>query len=352
MSAWVTSKAHIDAMVTKAIAMGGSYEPHGSVYFEVDGTNQKIEFSPHTANKVGQMLRDTIVTGVNHRYPSDDASKGELPGPSGGEDVWYVKPYEYEKTRELWDGETVSLIGCYEYQASEHEKWRETFGYVFCEYVRTKLLDRLLKAWERQNASTPWGYEDEHVFPGFDKWAVVMRGEFRPNCGGPLVLVPARNIDEAMTKAAAWYDGEPIAAAIHPGDLLPEEIEAETKRNVEWLAERAKPAEEAEEIPAGFTPYAVWLTGTEHGLVTVRVLGKTGNDACESAVTAFGGEAYAYIEHIAPLPSPAPATPPEDATILIRRPTVKALDPEVNKLLEELASLGDPEGPSIRNNRK
>lgn len=284
MSAWVTSKAHIDAMVTKAIAQGGDHsDPYGYIYMpKADGEGyDKIDLSPANADRVGELLRDTIVTGVHHRYPGDDVSKGELPGPSGGEAVWYLKPYKWEKTRELADGETVSLIHCYEYQASEHNDWTNTFGWKFCEHVKYKLLQRVQMAWEAEHGSkAEWGYEDEHVYGGFAKWAVVMRAiEFRPNCGGPLVLVPARNAEEAMAKANAWYDGEAISAAVHPAELAPEEIEAEAKRNAEWAAEQ-----QAEQAPE------------------------------------------------------------------TRR--VKALDPEVDKLLEELAALGEPgETPTIRNNR-
>lgn len=350
MSAWVCSKAHIDAMVTKAIALGGdlSGDPYAYIYMpKADGEGyEKIDLSPANADRVGQMLADIIVTGVSHRYPGDDVSKGELPGPT---DNWYLKPYKWAKTRELWDGETVALIGCYEYQASEHNDWTNTFGWKFCEHVKHKLLKRVERAWEKQNGKTEWGYEDEHVFSGFDKWAVVMRAvEFRPHCGGPLVLVPARNAEEAMAKANAWYDGEAVAAAIHPAELAPEEIEAETKRNAEWVAEQA--VEEAPEIPTGMTPYAVWLQGG--GVPVVRLLAESGIAACLEAEEVYSGKATAWIEHIAPLDSETEQDPPADATLVIRRVKPKALDPEVDKLLEELDALGEPgETPTIRNNR-
>lgn len=247
MSAWVCSKAHIDAMVTAAINLGGSFsnERYGYLYF--GEPSEKINLSPQDADKVGQMLRDTIVTGVSHRYPDDDVSKGELPGPSGGAAVWYLKPYKWEKTRELADGEIVSLISAYEYQACEHNEWAKTFGAKFCDHVKYKLLKRVQEAFEQKNGETQWGYEEQHVFPDCKQWAVALRAvEFPMHCRSPLVLVPARSAEAALANARMWYGdfAEVIAAAIHEGDLTPAEVEAEVKRNDEWVAERTpnKPA--------------------------------------------------------------------------------------------------------------
>lgn len=352
MSAWVCSKAHIDAMVTAGIELGSEMSGHPSVTYRSGEDWKKIDLIAHiTTDEIGQMLTDTIVTGVHHRYPGDDVSKGELPGPSGGEAVWYLKPYKWERTRALADGEIVALLAAYDYQACEHNDYTNTFGHRFVEHCRHRLLKRVEKKFEALGGKTEWGYEEEHVFDDCKQWAVVMRAvEFRPHCGGPLVLVPARSAEAAIENAAKWYDGEPQAAAIHEGDLLPEEIEAEAKRNAEWVAEQNKPAEPEISLIA----YAIELRGT--GVALVRLEAESGEAAMKLAVETYGGEAVEWYPHPTPLTdaeiqeAKARLTPPEAPPA----PRVKALDPNVDKLLEELAALGEPPADEtiIRNSRK
>lgn len=163
MSAWVPSKAHIDAMVSYAIAQPGSYEPHVNFYAprEPGGDGERFECSPANATLLGQLLVTDVVTAVSHRYPGDDVSKGELPGPI---DAYYVKPYEHTATRVLADGEMVHALRCYSYQACEHEQWNQTFGHAFVEAMNYVLLTHVREAFEASSgAEVPWGFEREHV---------------------------------------------------------------------------------------------------------------------------------------------------------------------------------------------
>lgn len=163
MSAWVPSKAHIDAMVTYAINQPGTYDPH--VYFyasrEPGGEQEKFECSPANAVTLGQLLVTDVVTGVSHRYPGDDVSKGELPGPI---DAYYVNPYTFTETRVLADGEMVAALRAYRYQACEHAQWDETFSYAFVESMFNVVLSHVEKAHEAETGTElPWGFERENV---------------------------------------------------------------------------------------------------------------------------------------------------------------------------------------------
>lgn len=254
MSAWVCSKAHIDAMVTACIELGGHGNDHPAITWPggEDGAWKRLDVIAHiTTDEIGTLLRDTIVTGVSHRYPDDDVSKGELPGPSGGEDVWYLKPYKWEKTRALADGEIVALIYAYEYQASEHHEWMNTFGWKFCEHVKYKLLKRVEAAWEQKTGEcVQWGYEDEHVFPGFKPYLVELQGDVHPS-QHPLQSIKARSQAEAIERAEKWFGGKVVS--IEQTDRKPTKAEADKAQAAQdaWRkADEAKPEPTPTPVPA------------------------------------------------------------------------------------------------------
>lgn len=152
MSAWVVSKSHIDAMVAAAMQLGSSLpgEPFG-VYWN----GRRTEVRRDTADHVGELLVQDIVEGVSHRYPNDDVSKGELPGPT---DAYYNRPYHWQPTRKFTPGEIAKMIACYAYQACEHRHWEQTFAHAFC---RT-LEGRVLRCLEGHD-DAPWGFDEDDV---------------------------------------------------------------------------------------------------------------------------------------------------------------------------------------------
>jgi hypothetical protein len=144
MSAFVVSKAHIDAMITAAIDLNINYW-NGERWCVV---------SAATANEVGQALVDECVRSVSYRYPNDDVKAGELPGPG---DAYYVEPYQYMRTRRFSDAEVRDLVRCYEYQACEHPGWRTSPAEYFCRAVEGKLLSRI------PGEGARWGVEADDV---------------------------------------------------------------------------------------------------------------------------------------------------------------------------------------------
>lgn len=113
MSAWIVDKRHIDLMVTGI----------------VEGTSD-LGLPPHPMtdaekDRLGQQLVDECVNSVHVRYPRDDVSKGELPGPN---DAYYLKPYHYEPIGFCPSAaEMYSAICCYMYQSCEDSsRWEQS----------------------------------------------------------------------------------------------------------------------------------------------------------------------------------------------------------------------------------
>lgn len=136
MSAYVVSKAQIDALVTVAIDMRGGHSPD----FDFYNGETRVKVTTVNATEIGQMLVDECVRSVSHLYPSDDVSKGELPGPC---DDYYNHPYEYLRTRQFSDAEIRDLVSGYEYQSCEHPEWMGSAAWWFCQRLRDRLLDRI-----------------------------------------------------------------------------------------------------------------------------------------------------------------------------------------------------------------
>jgi hypothetical protein len=137
MSAWVSCKEHIDLLVKVADVMCGSLD----VCVGDD------------LSALGQMFVDEVLTSVSYRYPGDDVSKGELPGPC---EPYYLKPYAYTDHGFMPDAaEMRQIVSCYAYQACEHPGWSSSTSNDLCETIMTKLGDG-----PRAGA---WGWDERHV---------------------------------------------------------------------------------------------------------------------------------------------------------------------------------------------
>jgi hypothetical protein len=158
MSAYVVSKAEIDALVNGALRGAsdspGYWLPAGSKFsywwHDAPGETSRYgtpgghrEVTHENASDIGQMLVLECVRSVGYRYPDSDAGAGDLPGPC---DAYYLEPYVYParvgELPRLSTGALASLIGCFEYQSCEHPEWRESEAFAFC----ATLKDRLLRA--------------------------------------------------------------------------------------------------------------------------------------------------------------------------------------------------------------
>lgn len=143
MSAFIVSKAHIDALVTA----GYDQRREGMSFRRLDGSNGRIPLDATNVDTLGQMLTDAIVASVSYRYPDD--MPDELPGPT---DHWWLEAYELPTNliAPIRMGgpppttiEVLKLISCYEYQACERPDWEESAARDYCDYLRRVLVTRL-----------------------------------------------------------------------------------------------------------------------------------------------------------------------------------------------------------------
>lgn len=162
MSAWMVSKAHIDAMV--AAAMGFS-EPHESgmrwaQYFDNESGQHTVEihYTDHTrASEVGMMLWAENLASIHYRYPDTAESDNDYPGPLGFSSA-DVATYKWRRTTELAPEVILNAISCYEYQSCEHPGWRTSEARSFCDALRHKMIYTLPGV-----RSAPWGLDEDHV---------------------------------------------------------------------------------------------------------------------------------------------------------------------------------------------
>lgn len=140
MSAWIVSKAHIDALVQEMIA------------------REMIE--PNAARVVGYELWEENRRSVAARYPGD--GDGEWPGPIGLK-IADIAGYQFEGIEApLHPDAMVHAVHCYNYQSCEHPGWDNSLACRWMEELEAsihKQLGTTLDGW-RDNARShgwPWG---------------------------------------------------------------------------------------------------------------------------------------------------------------------------------------------------
>lgn len=138
MSAFVVDKPHIDALIQAGLS--GNPWCRLSWYWDNPTRSARLEYD--TADEVGVMLWAENVRSVQGRYP-DTIESGEYPGPIdfADEDVFaYTFP---TNTRTLTPVEALKALACYEYQSCEHEGWKASQAFAFCQSLRDELINRL-----------------------------------------------------------------------------------------------------------------------------------------------------------------------------------------------------------------
>jgi hypothetical protein len=139
------------------------------------------------------MLVDECVKSVSYRYPSDDPTKDELPGPC---DAYYLKPYCFEDPKyRPTAAELYQAVRCYGYQSCEHPEWKESDAHKLCEHLQ-RVIHRKVPAANRMRISadkgdweasrlwpeleaTPWGFEWDTI--------ALAYAAAEPNTGSPLL---------------------------------------------------------------------------------------------------------------------------------------------------------------------
>jgi hypothetical protein len=165
MSAWIVSKAHIDALVSDAARRGFD----GPFAWQHDGTWHVLPRDDAArATEVGRMLWNENLRSIHARYP-DTIDGGMYPGPIDFTSS-SVRKYEYESTRELPEVWTYKALRCYDYQTCEHNEWEQSESFAFCTAL-SRILTGILGYDEDSETDegpagwddAPWGLEEDHV---------------------------------------------------------------------------------------------------------------------------------------------------------------------------------------------
>lgn len=159
MSAWVVSKAHIDALVTAALADGLSWWQRHDCDVNVGSNSRRWIDSGDLdrAHEVGMMLWAENVASIHCRYPDTAENDADYPGPSDFSEA-DVASYRYRPTTLLGPVEILKAIACYAYQACEHDGWNTSEARSFCESLRDDEISRL-----DGYDDAPWGLDDDDV---------------------------------------------------------------------------------------------------------------------------------------------------------------------------------------------
>jgi hypothetical protein len=120
MSAYVVSKAHIDAMLS-------SMSPYTR---SRNGNNM---------NAIGQKLVNQNYRSVNYRYHEHDEPE----------------VYRFKLRMPLKPVEVIKACDCYAYQSCETPDWEDTEAYKICRQIREDAIHRL-PGYEE----APWGIDD------------------------------------------------------------------------------------------------------------------------------------------------------------------------------------------------
>jgi hypothetical protein len=145
MSAWIVSKAHIDALVSEAARRG----PDGPFMWEHGGRRHTLPFADAVrATEVGQMLWKENHRSINYRYDE----RGRTPH------------YDWNETPHLPSMWVYKANACYSYQTCERTDWEQSEAFAFVQALYAALLPevgpdpRNTKEWN----DAPWGLDERH----------------------------------------------------------------------------------------------------------------------------------------------------------------------------------------------
>lgn len=138
MSAFVVDHAHIDALVTYAVANNVSYYDAAA--------KERVDITRFNATEVGRILLTENERSVLHRYP--DCGPGNMPGKIGEE----ASGYKFRQ----FNGQTVATIlkgcDCFDYQACETDDYEASVAHTIINSIRRAAV-RHVPGYE----AAPWG---------------------------------------------------------------------------------------------------------------------------------------------------------------------------------------------------
>lgn len=132
MSAFIVTKAHIDAMVEAGLGR----DPLRAWY------NDGARTPERTPDEVGAMLWEENHRSVNDRYNEND----EPP-------AYYYRPSRHGYSAVV----ILKAIACYEYQSCEHKGWEGSDAKAYCDVLRARMIRRLPGFEE-----APWGIPNDY----------------------------------------------------------------------------------------------------------------------------------------------------------------------------------------------
>lgn len=137
MSAWIVSRAHIDALVQGL------------------GESELVTRHP---DEVGRALWAECLKSVAYRYPND--GDGERPGPINFRDA-DVTTYTYRRpTAKLTRHDLLDAAQCWAYQSSEHPDFHDGEPWKWIAGLVQRLKD---VGAESEPGINAWGLDEEHV---------------------------------------------------------------------------------------------------------------------------------------------------------------------------------------------
>jgi hypothetical protein len=154
MSAWIVSKAHIDALVSAAMFAardnGGSFR-----WYDTNGGHEITYTETMKASEIGMMLWGENLASINSRYPDTIEYETACPGPCDFEGSISVAGYSFKRTPRLAAVVILKQIACYEYQSCEHEGWKTSQAKAFCDSLTASMINSL-----PGYNDAPWGLDE------------------------------------------------------------------------------------------------------------------------------------------------------------------------------------------------
>jgi hypothetical protein len=137
MSAFLVSKAHIDALVQLvAVGPGSCFQWHP--WLGPEAHERGLQYD---VDALGALLWLENLASVTARYPQD--ADGDRCGPTGLRDG-EIAAYAYRRpARRLTIVEAFKVIDCYCYQSCEHSAWELSTALTICQGIRSALWHAL-----------------------------------------------------------------------------------------------------------------------------------------------------------------------------------------------------------------
>jgi hypothetical protein len=158
MSAYIVSKAHIDALVSAAATTANADHGDAGLSWYHEGETCSLGYNDvFMGSQIGQMLWAENLASIHARYPDTLESDSNYPGPADF-DSSSVANYQFSNAQPLAPVVILKALNCYEYQSCEHAGWATSEAFAFCEALRGKMIRKL----DGYN-DAPWEIREEMV---------------------------------------------------------------------------------------------------------------------------------------------------------------------------------------------